>query len=46
VSKLAKEAAVKYQFNSARAYDAEVVLKEDGNGQTLVDHIVFVKRIN
>jgi hypothetical protein len=43
-SKLAKEAAVKYQFVSAHAYDAEVVLKEDGNGQTVVDHIVFAKR--
>lgn len=43
-SKLAKEAAVKYQFASAHAYDAEVVLKEDANGQTVVDHIVFAKR--
>jgi hypothetical protein len=43
-SKLAKEAAVKYQFVSAHAYDAEVILKDDGNGQTVVDHIVFAKR--
>ncbi len=43
-SKLAKEAATKYQYSSAHAYDAEVVLKDDGSGQSVVDHIVFAKR--
>lgn len=43
-SKLAKEAATKYQYFSAHEYDAEVVLKDDGKGQTVVDHIVFAKR--
>jgi hypothetical protein len=43
-SKLAKETAAKHLFASAHAYDAEVVLKDDGTGQNVVDHIVFAKR--
>jgi hypothetical protein len=43
-SKLAKEAALKAQFASAQAYDAELVLKDDGNGQSVVEKVVFFKR--
>jgi hypothetical protein len=43
-SKAAKEAASKSQFVPAHAYDAELVLKDDGNGHSVIDHVVFAKR--
>ena len=43
-SKIAKEAAVKAQFYAAQAYNVELVLKDDGTGQSVVDKVVFVKR--
>lgn len=43
-SKMAKEMAVKAQFNAARAYDAEIQLKTDDRGDTVVDRVVFIKR--
>ena len=43
-SKAAKEAAAQAVFNSAHAYDAEVLLKSDASGQSIVDKVVFVKR--
>jgi len=43
-SKIAKEAATKAQFSSAQGYNAELVLKDDGSGQSVIDKVVFVKR--
>jgi len=43
-SKIAKEAAIKAQFYAAQAYNVELVLKDDGTGQSVVDKVVFVKR--
>jgi hypothetical protein len=43
-SKVAKEASSHSQFAPARGYDAELVLKEDSNGHSVIDHVVFVKR--
>jgi hypothetical protein len=43
-SKVAKEAAAKSQFEPAHAYDAELVLKDDGNGNSVIDRVVFAKR--
>lgn len=43
-SKVAKEMAVKAQFNAAQAYNVELILKDDGTGQSVVDRVVFVRR--
>lgn len=43
-SKMAREMAVKAQFSAARAYDAEIQLKTDERGDTVVDRVVFIKR--
>lgn len=43
-SKMAKEMAVKAQFNAAQAYNAELVLKDDGTGQSVIERVVFVRR--
>lgn len=43
-SKMAKEMATKAQFNAARGYDAEILLKADDRGDTVVDRVVFIKR--
>ena len=43
-SKMAKEAAVKAQFQKAQSYDAEILLKVDDKGETVVDQVVFAQR--
>lgn len=43
-SKMAKELAIKAQFKSAQAYDAEIILKLDDKGDTLVEKVVFSQR--
>ena len=43
-SKMAKELAAKAQFKSAQAYDAEIILKLDDKGDTLVEKVVFSQR--
>lgn len=43
-SKMAKELATKAQFKSAQAYDAEIILKLDDKGDTLVEKVVFSQR--
>ncbi len=43
-SKMAREMALKAQFDAARAYDAEIQLKTDDRGDTVVDRVVFIKR--
>ena len=43
-SKMAKEYAAKALFTPAHAYDAQIILKQDAKGDSLVDRVVFVKR--
>lgn len=43
-TKAAKEASSKSQFAVAHGYDAELILKNDGNGHSVVDRVVFAKR--
>ena len=43
-SKIAKQVAVQTQFAPAHAYDAEVVLTDDGSGQSIVSQVVFSRR--
>lgn len=43
-SKMAKELATRAQFKAAQSYDAEIILKVDDKGETLVDKVVFLQR--
>ena len=43
-SKMARELSIRQQFKSAQTYDAELVLKFDDKGQTIVEKVVFVQR--
>ncbi len=43
-SSIAKDMAVNAQFKAARAFDAEILLKTDDRGDSVVDKVVFVKR--
>lgn len=43
-TKMAKEYAAKALFTPAHAYDAQIILKQDAKGDSLVDRVVFVKR--
>ena len=43
-SKMAKEMSAKAQFKAAQAYDAEIILKLDDKGESVVDKVVFVQR--
>jgi hypothetical protein len=43
-NKMMKEAAIQDQFKLAQSYDAEIQLKLDEKGDTLVDRVVFVQR--
>ncbi len=43
-SSFAKEMAVNAQFKAAQAFDAEILLKTDDRGDSVVDKVVFVKR--
>jgi hypothetical protein len=43
-NKMLKEAATAAQFKAAHAYDAEIVLKLDDKGDTVVDKVVFNPR--
>lgn len=43
-SKTAKEVSAKAQFNAAHAYDAEIILKQDDKGNSIVDKVVFTQR--
>jgi hypothetical protein len=43
-NKMLKEAAAAAQFKAAHAYDAEIVLKLDDKGDTVVDKVVFNPR--
>ncbi|MCF8211484.1 MAG: hypothetical protein K9K38_19090 [Rhodoferax sp.] len=43
-SKTAKDMSTQAQFNAAKDYDAEIILKVDDHGDSVVDKVVFVKR--
>ena len=43
-SKIAKEMALKAQYKTAQAFDAEILLKLDDKGESVVDKVVFVQR--
>jgi hypothetical protein len=43
-TKIVKEYAAKAVFDPAHKYDAQIILKQDDKGESLVDKVVFVKR--
>ena len=43
-SNMAREMATKAQFRAARAYTAEIILKQDDRGETVVDKVVFAQK--
>jgi hypothetical protein len=43
-NKMMKESAAAGRFKPAHAYDADIQLKVDGKGETVVDKVVFVQR--
>lgn len=45
-NKMAKEAAITAQYKAAHQYDADIVLKVDDKGDTVVDKVVFNQRKN
>jgi hypothetical protein len=45
VSKAAKLEAEYSQFKPAKSFDAEIVLKADGEGESIVDKVVFTPRV-
>ena len=43
-SKVAKEYAAKAAFDPAHGYNAQIILKQDDKGDSIVDRVVFLKR--
>lgn len=43
-SRMARDMSKEAQFKAAQAYDAEIQLKIDDKGETVVDKVVFTKR--
>jgi hypothetical protein len=43
-SKMMKEASSEAKFKSAQTFDAEIVLKQETQGESVVDKVVFVQR--
>ena len=43
-SKVVKDLSMKAQFKPAQAFDAQVILKVDDKGESVVDKIVFLQR--
>ena len=43
-STTAKEMSTKAQFNAAQAFDAEIILKQDVTGNSVVEKVVFTQR--
>ncbi|MDD5030155.1 MAG: hypothetical protein PHH58_11745 [Rhodoferax sp.] len=43
-NKTIKDMSNQAQFNSAQDYDAEIILRQDDQGDSVVDKVVFVKR--
>jgi len=44
VNKTMKEMSDQSQFNSAKDFDAEIILRQDDQGDSVVDKVVFLKR--
>ncbi len=45
LSKAAKMEAEYSQFKPAKSFDAEIVLKADGEGESIVDKVIFTPRV-
>ena len=43
-SKTVKDMSSQSQFDSAKDFDAEIILKQDDQGDSVVDRVVFLKR--
>lgn len=43
-SKMVKDMSTQAQFKAAQAFDAEIILKQDDKGESVLDKIVFVQR--
>ena len=41
---MAKEMAARAQYKSAGAYDAQIILKTDDKGDSVVEKVVFLQR--
>ena len=44
-SNMVKDISVQAQFKAARSFDAEIILKVDSRGESVVDKVVFLQRI-
>ena len=45
-SKMAREVSQEARFHAAKGFNAEIVLRQDDKGDTLVDKVIFVQRGN
>ena len=43
-SKMVKEVSVQSRFKAAQSFDAEIILKTDDKGESVVDKVVFIHR--
>lgn len=43
-SKVVKDLSMKAQFKPAQAFDAQIILKADDKGESVVDKVVFLQR--
>lgn len=43
-SKMVKDMSTQAQFRAAQDYDAEIILKPDGEGDSVVDKVIFTQR--
>jgi hypothetical protein len=43
-SKVAKDLSTNSQFQAARAYDAQIILRQNNQGDTQVERIAFIQR--
>ncbi len=43
-SKAVKDMSTQAQFNAAKMFDAEIILKRDESGEAVVDKVVFLQR--
>ena len=43
-SKMVKEVSAQSRFKAAQSFDAEIILKTDDKGESVVDKVVFIQR--
>lgn len=43
-TKVAREISAKAQFSAAHDFDAEIILRQDDKGETVVDKVAFIQR--